>query len=45
MGHMGNFGDDRWGMMGGFDGQPGGLTPIQPLDPGAVTAVPEQVKP
>lgn len=45
MGHIGGFGDDRWGMMGGFDRLPGGLTPIQPLDPGTATAEPGQVNP
>ncbi|MFM6980591.1 MAG: DUF4190 domain-containing protein [Micrococcales bacterium] len=45
MGHMGNFGDDRWGMMGGIRPDQGGLTPIQPLDPGTATAEPGQVNP
>lgn len=47
--HLGHFGGSvgTWGMMDdssqGF--QQGGLTPIQPLDPGNATAEPGQVNP
>lgn len=45
-GMMGGFDHDRGGMMGGFGRlDQGGLTPIQPLDPGTATAVPGQVNP
>lgn len=49
MGPTGVFGSDgMWGMMGNDDIRglrQGGMSPIMPIDPGAVTAVPEQVKP